>query len=179
MWRLRCSTTQATYNTRTNVFPLDQVQQPSPLRLLTGLLITWRIADQLVCLKRILLYSEKIRSATQATHYEVNSPAAEDHDAYKTLNGKNFPPPDVYTNPSLLRATALLRAMLQVNCPMYLTRYRDDDGVRKPSILHLPTSFPKQILTPFRFRFILLINNGIDWKIMIHLLSGLKTSVGV
>ena len=30
--------------------------------------------------------------------------------------------------------------------------------------LHLPTSFPKQILTPSRFKFILLINNGIDWK---------------
>ena len=30
--------------------------------------------------------------------------------------------------------------------------------------LHLPTSFPKQILTPSRFKLILLINNGIDWK---------------
>ena len=29
-----------------------------------------------------------------------------------------------------------------------------------------------------RFKFILLIKNGIDSKIMIHLLSGLKTSVG-
>ena len=47
---------------------------------------------------------------------------------------------------------------------MLLTRYRNDGGVRKPSILHLPTSFPKQILTPSRFKFILLINNGIDWK---------------
>ena len=74
--------------------------------------------------------------------------------------GKNFPPPDVYTNPSLLRATPLLRAMLQFNYSMYLTRYRNDDGVRKPSILHLPTSFPKQILTPFIF--VLLINRGID-----------------
>ena len=36
--------------------------------------------------------------------------------------------------------------------------------VREPSILHLPTSFPKQILTPSRFKLILLINNGIDWK---------------
>ena len=32
--------------------------------------------------------------------------------------------------------------------------YRNDDGVRKPSILHLPTSFPKQILTPSRVQFI-------------------------
>ena len=47
---------------------------------------------------------------------------------------------------------------------MYLTRYRNDGGVRKPSILHLPTSFPKQILTPSRFKLTLLINNGIDWK---------------
>ena len=47
---------------------------------------------------------------------------------------------------------------------MLLTRYRNDGGVRKPSILHLPTSFPKQIPTPSRFKFILLINNGIDWK---------------
>ena len=46
-----------------------------------------------------------------------------------------------FTNPLLLRTTPLLRA---------------------PSILHLPTSFPKQILTPSRFKFILLINNGID-----------------
>ena len=36
--------------------------------------------------------------------------------------------------------------------------------VREPSILHLPTSFPKQILTPSRFKLILLINNGIDWR---------------
>ena len=47
---------------------------------------------------------------------------------------------------------------------MSLTRYRNDGGVRKPSIPHLPTSFPKQILTPSRFKLILLINNGIDWK---------------
>ena len=40
----------------------------------------------------------------------------------------------------------------------------NDGGVRKPSILHLSTSFPKQILTPSRFKWILLINNGIDWK---------------
>ena len=37
---LQCGdcTTQATYNTRRKVFPLDQLQQPSPLRLLTGLI---------------------------------------------------------------------------------------------------------------------------------------------
>ena len=29
---------------------------------------------------------------------------------------------------------------------------------------HLPTSFPKQILAPSRFKFILLINNRIDWN---------------
>jgi hypothetical protein len=45
-----------------------------------------------------------------------------------------------------------------------LTRYRNDGGVRKPSIRHLATYFPKQIPTPSRFKFILLINNGIDWK---------------
>ena len=33
---------------------------------------------------------------------------------------------------------------------------------KKASILHLPTSVPKQILTPSRFKLILLINNGID-----------------
>ena len=42
------------------------------------------------------------------------------------------------------------------------TRYRNDGGVREPSILHLGTSFPKQMLTPSRFKLILLINNGID-----------------
>ena len=47
---------------------------------------------------------------------------------------------------------------------MQLTRYRNDGGVRKPWILHLPTSFPKQILTPSRFKLILLMNNGVDWK---------------
>ena len=31
-----------------------------------------------------------------------------------------------------------------------------DGGVREPSMLHLPTSFPKQTLTPSRFKFILL-----------------------
>ena len=45
-----------------------------------------------------------------------------------------------------------------------MTRYRNDGGVRKPSIFHLPTSFPKQILTPSRFKLTLLINNGINWK---------------
>ena len=63
---------------------------------------------------------------------------------------------------SPLRATSLLRVMFLFNHPMQLTRYRNDDGVRKPSILHLFTSFPKQILTPSRFKSILLINNGID-----------------
>ena len=43
-------------------------------------------------------------------------------------------------------------------------QYRNDGGVRKPSILHFPTSFPKQIPTPSRFKLILLFNNGIDWK---------------
>ena len=63
----------------------------------------------------------------------------------------------------ILRYSALLRYSVlccNFNYPMYLTRYRNDDGVRKPSILHLPTSFPKQILTPFIF--VLLINSGID-----------------
>ena len=41
---------------------------------------------------------------------------------------------------------------------------RNDNGVREPSILHLPISFPEQILTPSRFKLILLITNGIDWK---------------
>ena len=35
-----------------------------------------------------------------------------------------------------------------------------DGGVREPSMLHLPTSFPKQTLTPSRFKFILLGNSG-------------------
>ena len=46
--------------------------------------------------------------------------------------------------------------------PILLTRYRNDGGVRKPSIRHLATYFPKQIPTPSRFKLILLINNGID-----------------
>ena len=45
-----------------------------------------------------------------------------------------------------------------------MKRYRNDGRGRKPSILPLPTSFPKQIPTPSRFKFILLINNGHDWK---------------
>ena len=60
--------------------------------------------------KNFTLFRLEIRSATQATHYEDNSPAAEDHDAYKTLNGGNFPLL-MYTNASLLRAPPLLRAM--------------------------------------------------------------------
>ena len=51
-----------------------------------------------------------------------------------------------------------------IHLPNVLTRYRNDGGVRKPSIFHLSTSFPKQILTPSCFKLILLINNGIDWK---------------
>ena len=47
---------------------------------------------------------------------------------------------------------------------MQLTRYRNDGGVREPSIFHLPTSFPKQILTPSRCKLTLLIYFGIDWK---------------
>ena len=35
---------------------------------------------------------------------------------------------------------------------------------KKAFNISLPTSFPKQILTPSRFKLILLINNGIDWK---------------
>ena len=69
-----------------------------------------------------------------------------------------------FTNPSLLRATPLLRGMFYFNYPMKLTRYRNDGGVRKPSIFHLSTSFPKQILTPSRFKLILLIKKGIDRK---------------
>ena len=58
-----------------------------------------------------------IRFATQATRNEDNWSAAEDHDAYKTLNGKNFPPPNVYFPPSDLYTnpshSALLRATVQ------------------------------------------------------------------
>ena len=38
----------------------------------------------------------------------------------------------------------------------------NDGGVRKPSIHHPATYFPKQIPTPSRFKLILLMNNGID-----------------
>ena len=38
----------------------------------------------------------------------------------------------------------------------------NDGGVRKPSIHHLATYFPKQIPTPSRLKLILLIHNEID-----------------
>ena len=53
MWRLQCSTTQATYNTRIKFFLLTSYSN------LTGLIwITWRIADQLLCFEIILLHSD-------------------------------------------------------------------------------------------------------------------------
>ena len=82
----------------------------------------------------------------------------------------------------ILRYPALLRySVLCFNSitQCKLTRYRNDGGVRKPSIRHLATYFPKQIPTPSRFKFILLLITGLTEKIMIHVLSGLKTSVGV
>ena len=51
----------------------------SPLGLLTGFISLFRL---------------EIRSATQATRNEYNWSAAEDHDVYKTLNGKKLSPPD-------------------------------------------------------------------------------------
>ena len=41
-----------------------------------------------------------------------------------------------------------------IQSPNVIDTYRNDNGVRKPSMLHLPTSFPKQILTPSRVQFI-------------------------
>ena len=83
----------------------------------------------------------------------------------------------IFTNPSPLRAT------LSVLCFNSLTNVIDtisnDGGVRKPSMRHLATYFPKQIPTPSRFKFILLINTGLTEKIIVHVLSELKTSVGV
>ena len=47
------------YNTWTRVFPLDWLPQLFPLRLLTGFIwITSRIADQLVCFTKVLIYSD-------------------------------------------------------------------------------------------------------------------------
>ena len=67
----------------------------------------------------------------------------------------------------ILRYSALLR--YSVLCFNSITHVIWHDietmaGVRKPSIRHPATYFPKQIPTPSRFKLILLINNGIDWK---------------
>ena len=69
-----------------------------------------------------------------------------------------------FTNPLLPRATPLLRPMFSFQHPMQLTQYPNDDGVRKPSKLRFPTSFPKKILTPSGFKLILWTNSGIDYK---------------
>ena len=59
----------------------------------------------------------------------------------------------------ILRYSALPRysatpCYVLIQSPHVIDTYRNDDGVRKPSMLHLPTSFPKQILTPSRVQFI-------------------------
>ena len=87
---------------------------------------------------------------------------------------------------SLVKECSTTQAHSPIRTPRYsatwyvliqLTRYRNDGGVRKPSILHLSTSFPKQILTPSRFKLILLINNGSTEKNIIHVLSGDRLAV--
>ena len=98
--------------------------------------------------KNFTLFRLEIRSATQATQYEDNSPAAEDHDAYKTLNGGNFPPPDVHQCFATPRSSTTPCYVL-IQLPTVIEMIYD--GLSKPSILHLPTSFFKQILTPSRF----------------------------
>ena len=69
--------------------------------------------------------------------------------------------------------------VIQLPNVMQLTWNRSDDGVTELESLQCFT-FPylslSRFFTPSRFKFKLLINNGIDWKIVIHLLCGLKTS---
>ena len=58
--------------------------------------------------KRTNLFRLEIRSATWATRNEDNWSAAEDHDVYKTLNGKNFLPPDVYIYTYIISLSIIL-----------------------------------------------------------------------
>ena len=74
-----------------------------------------------------------------------------------------------FTNPSLLRATPRYSATpcyVLIQLPNVIDtiskRWRSKKAFNTSP--HLPTSFPKQILAPSRFKFILLINNGIDWN---------------
>ena len=136
--------------------------------------------DQLVYFKRILIYSDfKIRSATQAMRNEDNWSTAEDHDAYKTLNGKKLSSFLMKNQSFATPRYSATPCYVAIQVPNVIDTISKRWRSKKAFILHLPTSFPKQILTPSRFKFILLINNGIGWKIMMHLLSGLKNSVGV
>ena len=85
------------YNARTTVFPLDQLLQPSPFRVLTGFIwwITWRIADQLVCFNIILIYSVLKSDPPGRAKWGLVWSTAEDDVDDKILNGnKNDRPPD-------------------------------------------------------------------------------------
>ena len=84
------------YKTRTKVFPLDYWLQPSPLRLLTGCTcMTWRIADQLVCFKRILVYSDlKYDPPRRPRKMRIIDPRRSTLPFIRRQTGKHFLPTD-------------------------------------------------------------------------------------
>ena len=84
----------------TKVFPLDYRLQPSPLRLLTGCTwMTWRIADQLVCFKRILIYSDlKYDPPRRPRKMRIIDPRRSMLPCIRRQTGKHFLPTDVWSN---------------------------------------------------------------------------------
>ena len=84
------------YKTRTKVFPPNLVLQPSPLPLRTGCTwMTWRIADQLVCFKRILIYSDlKYDPPRRPREMRIIDPRRSMMIIIRDQTRKNFLPPD-------------------------------------------------------------------------------------